>query len=76
VASLFDLDDRESDALMLEFHREFARSGDAPRALQAAQIAFLRSDAGRAASVTAWAGLAVIGGLPSADTSLSAVESN
>ena len=43
IASQWDVDDRATEQLTLAFHRELAKSGDPIHALQAAQLAMLRS---------------------------------
>jgi CHAT domain-containing protein len=64
VAAHWLVDDRASRELFTVFHREFARSGDAPRALQASQRALLQSGDAVLRDAVNWAGFIAIGGAP------------
>jgi CHAT domain-containing protein/tetratricopeptide (TPR) repeat protein len=55
VGTLWDIDDGASLPLMIEFHRAYRRSSDAPRALQAAQIRVLRGTGSAPGSPAVWA---------------------
>ena len=53
VSSLWEVDDRETAELMIDFHRALATGGSPPVALQRAQLAALRRSGGRVSA--AWA---------------------
>ena len=61
VASQWDVDDRATEQLTMLFHRELARSGDATRALRAAQLAMLRSGDATLALPESWGAFVAIG---------------
>lgn len=63
VGSLWDVDDRQSRALMTAFHQTFARAADAPAALRAAQIQLIRGSDPAGALPRNWASFLVAGGL-------------
>lgn len=62
VATHWVTSDRASQAFFAVFHEQFAADGDAPRALQAAQLALLRSPDPTLSDPAAWAGFVVMGG--------------
>ena len=62
VGSLWDVDDRGTEALMQAFHARYARTGDAARALRGAQLALLSDRDARVSSPSTWAAFSVIGG--------------
>jgi tetratricopeptide (TPR) repeat protein len=62
IASQWVAPDRPSRELFVRFHQSFVETGDAARALRAAQIALLRSGDPALADPAAWAGFIVIGG--------------
>jgi CHAT domain-containing protein len=55
VGSLWPVDDRQTVPLMTAFHREYRASGDAARALGAAQLELLRSSDPALRTPAAWA---------------------
>jgi CHAT domain-containing protein len=55
VGSLWDVDDRLTSQLMVEFHAAYRASGSAAEALRAAQLRLLRSGDTRLSSPAAWA---------------------
>jgi CHAT domain-containing protein/tetratricopeptide (TPR) repeat protein len=61
VGSLWEVDDRLTGRLMVEFHRAYHASGDAPGALRAAQLRLLRSRSRELSSPAAWAGFRYAG---------------
>ncbi|HEX7240698.1 MAG TPA: CHAT domain-containing protein [Longimicrobiaceae bacterium] len=61
VGSTWDVDDRSTAALMSGFHRAYRGPRDGPRALQAAQLALLRSDDPALRTPSAWAGFRYAG---------------
>ncbi|HEV2148208.1 MAG TPA: CHAT domain-containing protein [Longimicrobiaceae bacterium] len=61
VGSLWDVDDRLTRALMVEFHRAYRSSGNGPMALRAAQRHVLRSGDEALRSPAAWAGFQYVG---------------
>lgn len=61
VGSLWEVDDRSTRRLMVEFHRAYRASGNAPAALRAAQLRLLRSGDGTLRSPAAWAGFRYTG---------------
>lgn len=61
VGSLWRVDDQLTTPLMVAFHREYARTGDAAAALRAAQLTLLRSSDPRLRSPAAWAGFVHLG---------------
>lgn len=61
VGSLWEVDDRLTAPLMVEFHRAYRRSGDGPRALREAQLQLLRSPNPALRSPSAWAGFRYAG---------------
>jgi CHAT domain-containing protein len=63
VASLWNVEDLDAGRLLTEFHRRFRASGDAPGALRAAQLAFLRGPDPALRSPTTWASFELLGGL-------------
>ncbi len=65
IASLWDVEDDETAALMTRFHREYATSGDAVAALRQAQLSMLHDSDARFASPTSWAPFQVFGGITS-----------
>jgi CHAT domain-containing protein len=62
VGSLWRVDDGLTAPLMVAFHREYARTGDAAAALRASQLTLLRSPDTRLRSPAAWAGFVAIRG--------------
>ena len=62
VGSLWDVNDRLTQPLMLAFHRAYRRSGDPAAALREAQLEMLRSRDPDRRSPAAWAGFRYIGG--------------
>jgi CHAT domain-containing protein len=61
IASQWDVDDRATEQLTLAFHRELARSGDPIHALQAAQLALLRSGDAVQALPESWGAFVAVG---------------
>jgi CHAT domain-containing protein len=61
VASQEPVSDRAALALAVAFHREFRRTGDAPAALQSAQLALLNSTDREFSAPTSWAPFVVVG---------------
>jgi len=61
IASQWDVDDRATEQLTLAFHRELTRSGDPIRALQAAQLALLRSGDAVTALPESWGAFVAVG---------------
>ena len=61
VASQWDVDDRATEQLTLAFHRELAKSRDPVQALQAAQLALLRSGDALQALPESWGAFVAIG---------------
>jgi CHAT domain-containing protein len=61
AGSLWRVDDDLTRPLMIEFHREYRKSGNGPDALRAAQLAMLRSGDPALASPAAWAGFRYAG---------------
>lgn len=61
VASQWDVDDRATEQLTLAFHRELAKSRDPIQALQAAQLALLRSGDAALALPESWGAFVAIG---------------
>jgi CHAT domain-containing protein len=61
VGSLWEVDDRLTRPLMVEFHREYRESGDGPSALRTAQLRLLRSADAGLRSPAAWAGFRYVG---------------
>jgi CHAT domain-containing protein/enamine deaminase RidA (YjgF/YER057c/UK114 family) len=61
VGSLWRVDDELTRALMVEFHREFRRSGDGAAALRAAQLRLLRASDPAQRSPAAWSGFRYAG---------------
>ncbi|MBY0492569.1 MAG: CHAT domain-containing protein [Cyanobacteria bacterium] len=61
VASQWDVDDRATEQLTLAFHRELVKSRDAIHALQAAQLALLRSSDAVLALPESWGAFVAIG---------------
>jgi CHAT domain-containing protein len=61
VGSLWQVDDRLTTPLMIEFHRAYRRSGDGPRALREAQLRLLHSPDPALRSPAAWAGFRYAG---------------
>ncbi|MFL5381468.1 MAG: CHAT domain-containing protein [Longimicrobiaceae bacterium] len=61
VGSLWDVNDRRAQPLMLAFHREYLRSRDPARALRKAQLQMLRSHDPKQSSPAAWAGFRYAG---------------
>jgi CHAT domain-containing protein len=61
VGSTWDVDDRSTAELMARFHRAYMETGDGPQALQAAQLALLRSADASLRSPSAWAGFRYAG---------------
>jgi CHAT domain-containing protein/tetratricopeptide (TPR) repeat protein len=56
IGSTWDVNDRSTAALMVQFHRAYEQGRDGPRALQIAQLALLRSGDGSLRTPAAWAG--------------------
>jgi len=61
VASQWDVDDRATARLFLEFHRDLARTADPVESLRAAQLSLLRSGDAALASPHSWGAFVVIG---------------
>ena len=61
IASQWDVDDRATEHLTLAFHRELAKSGDPIHALQAAQLALLRSGDAVQALPDSWGAFVAVG---------------
>lgn len=61
VGSLWRVSDQYTQPLMLEFHNEYSRTGDAADALRKAKIQMLRSDNAKHRSPTTWAGFRYAG---------------
>lgn len=61
VGSLWRVDDDQTRALMIEFHRGYGSSGDAPGALRQAQLALMRGRDARMRFPAAWAGFRYTG---------------
>jgi CHAT domain-containing protein len=61
VGSLWDVDDRLTRALMIEFHQAWRASPDGPAALRQAQLRLLRSPDSALRSPAAWAGFRYAG---------------
>lgn len=61
LGSLWRVDDELTLAMMGRFHREYRRSGHAPRALRAAQLEMLRSSTPVLRAPAAWAGFRYAG---------------
>lgn len=61
IASQWDVDDRATEQLTLAFHRVLAKSGDPIHALQAAQLALLRSGDAVQALPESWGAFVAIG---------------
>jgi CHAT domain-containing protein len=55
VSSIWDVDDAATAELLLEFHKNFARDGDAARALRDAQLAALKSAQPERRAIRNWA---------------------
>jgi CHAT domain-containing protein len=62
VANLWAVDDHAARIFSVEFHRRFADTRDAARALQEAQLHFIRSDDPALRGPAAWAGFVLAGG--------------
>jgi CHAT domain-containing protein len=61
VGSLWEVDDRLTQPLMMEFHRAWRATGNGPAALRAAQLRMLASPDRRERSPAAWAGFRYAG---------------
>jgi CHAT domain-containing protein/tetratricopeptide (TPR) repeat protein len=61
LGSLWRVDDELTRAMMDSFHQEYRRSGNAPRALRAAQLQLLRSSNPAFRAPAAWAGFRYAG---------------
>lgn len=61
VGSTWEVDDRATAALMAQFHRAYAQSGDGPGALRTAQLALLRSTDPALRTPAAWGGFRYAG---------------
>ena len=61
IGTLWSVDDRLTRPLMVEFHREYLKSGDGPAALRAAQIRQIRSTEAAQRSPAAWAAFRYVG---------------
>jgi CHAT domain-containing protein len=61
VASQWDVDDRATEQLFLEFHRLLAETRDPIRALQSAQVKLLRSPNSLLASPASWGAFVALG---------------
>jgi len=61
VGSLWEVDDRLTRPLMIEFHHAYRLTGNGPAALRAAQLRLLGSRDGRLRSPAAWAGFRYAG---------------
>jgi CHAT domain-containing protein len=61
VGSLWEVDDRLTRPLMMEFHRAWRTTGNGPAALRAAQLRLLASPDRRERSPAAWAGFRYAG---------------
>lgn len=55
IGSMWRVEDEVTRTFMVEFHREYARSGDSSTALRAAQLHFLRSADASLSAPAAWA---------------------
>jgi CHAT domain-containing protein len=62
VGTLWEVKDGDGRELMVEFHREYRRSGDAARALRQAQLHLLRSTDPAVRSPSVWAAYRYMGG--------------
>jgi len=62
IASLWDVDDRASRRLLVEFHRALKQRGSVSASLRAAQLKLLADNDPRLRRPAAWAGFASIGG--------------
>jgi CHAT domain-containing protein len=62
VATLWDVDDRASHKLLVEFHRALRQRGSVSAALRVAQLKLLADTDLRMQRPAAWAGFAAIGG--------------
>jgi len=61
VGTLWRVDDRVTRAIMVEFHRAYRASGNAPTALRSAQLGALRSVDADQSTPAAWAGFRYAG---------------
>jgi CHAT domain-containing protein len=61
IGSTWSVEDRNTRALMIEFHRTYSSHRDGPAALRAAQLALLRSGTPNFESPSAWAGFRYTG---------------
>jgi CHAT domain-containing protein len=61
IASQWDVDDRGTQRLFIEFHRAFVRTQDAARSLQLAQMALLRSGDTELALPVRWGAFLALG---------------
>jgi CHAT domain-containing protein len=61
VGSLWKVDDERTLPLMVEFHREYARSGNPAAALRHAQLQMLNSHDSTRRSPSTWAGFRYAG---------------
>lgn len=61
VGSLWEVGDRPTRRMMVEFHRAYRASGNGPEALRAAQGRLMRSEDGTLRSPAAWAGFRYVG---------------
>jgi CHAT domain-containing protein len=68
IASQWDVEDRSTSQLFVEFHRALAKSHDAVEALRSAQLAMLRSGDPRLATATTWGAFVALGTLVQQDT--------
>jgi CHAT domain-containing protein len=59
AATLWDVEDRDAADILVRFHRELRRSGDAADALRRAQLALLQGRHNR--GIGAWAPYVIVG---------------
>lgn len=61
LGSLWEVDDRATRSLMVEFHDAYRATGDAPAALRRAQLELLSSEDAALRTPAAWAGFRYVG---------------
>ena len=61
MGTLWSVGDRDTEGMILDFHRRFAKEGDAARALREAQLAYLQEKDIGQRSPLRWAAYALIG---------------